>query len=376
MARDINARLNSLDTRRRGLDRLDRLTEEASDQIVRKSLTQEAWQKRSQGKPYTRYAIGAMQPVDPDYTRIGIETAKRVENQLASGLTANVEFRLQGSVPLDVHVRGVSDVDLLTLDTDFLTYMPFGVRGVRGAYVPAPSYKSSLSVLGSLRKESETLLKARYYAADVDCSGGKCIALSGGSLARPVDVVPAHWFDTVAYQASGAEHDRGVTILNKKVPETIDNLPFTHIKRVDDRDGDTLGGLKKAIRLTKNVKNDAEDEARAAKLPSFDIAALLYHADTAALTVGYINELWILAETQRFLDWCWANPVEAAKLRTPCGSRFILDNDEKRAGLMAISSEMDDLAKRAAIEQAPHLGNINPSWSDVYAALKGMMAPA
>lgn len=375
MARDINARLNSLNTRRRGLDRLDRLTEDASAHIVRKSAVQEAWQKRAQGRPHTQYALGAMQAVDPDYTRIGVETADRVSKQLAAGLTTSVEFRLQGSVPLDVHVRGVSDVDLLTLDTTFYTYATFGVRSVQGHYTN-PTTRTSLGVLGDLRRQAEPLLRTKYPAATVDCSGGKCISLSGGSLARPVDVVPAHWHDNIAYQASGMECDRGVTILNKKVPETIDNLPFTHIKRVNDRDGEAVGGLKKAIRLTKNVKNDAENEARAAKLPSFDIAALLYHADRRALMIGYLYELNILIETRRFLDWCWANPIEAAQLRTPCGSRIILDSDAKRDGLLAISMEMDDLARRVAIEHVPSLGIGTPSWAQVDAALSGAVIAA
>ena len=40
----------------------------------------------------------------------------------------------------------------------------------------------------------------------------------------------------------------------------------------------------------KNVKNDASDESTAAKLPSFDIAALMYHADETSLKAGYVNE--------------------------------------------------------------------------------------
>lgn len=71
-----------------------------------------------------------------------------------------------------------------------------------------------------------------------------------------------------------------------------------------------LGGLKKAIRLTKNVENDAESD-RAAKLPSFDVAALLFHADEAALRAGYTYELAILLETQRFLDWCYNNHAQS-----------------------------------------------------------------
>jgi hypothetical protein len=53
-------------------------------------------------------------------------------------------------------------------------------------------------------------------------------------------------------------------------------------------DKEVLGGLKKAIRLCKNVRSDAE---HAIALPSFDIAALMYHANKPSLTIGYIYEL-------------------------------------------------------------------------------------
>ena len=281
--------------------------------------------------------------------------------------------RLQGSVPLDVHIRGVSDVDLLVLETSFLTYARYGARGQSGLYWPAGN-RTSLGVLQALRKEAEDLLKRRYWGANVDCSGGKCIALSGGSFERPVDVVPSHWHDTSEYQSSGAEHDRGVTILNKKVPETIDNLPFTHIKRVHDRDNSYYGGLKKAIRLVKNVKNDADNTSSAEKLPSFDIAALMYHADEIALKAGFINELYILREAQRFLDWCYRNKIESGKLMTPDSIRPVLDSEDKREGPLTISCELDDLAKQVAGEQC--LYSTTPTWSDVYRVLGDARIPA
>jgi O-acetyl-ADP-ribose deacetylase (regulator of RNase III) len=46
-----------------------------------------------------------MQAVSADYTRVSIETADRIANQLSKA-NLNVEFRLQGSVPLDVHIKG------------------------------------------------------------------------------------------------------------------------------------------------------------------------------------------------------------------------------------------------------------------------------
>ncbi|HEX8167115.1 MAG TPA: hypothetical protein VF601_15195 [Beijerinckiaceae bacterium] len=373
MPRDINNRLTNLTARRKGLDRVGRLNETAAAEILARSVTQEPWQRRATAQPYTRYALGAMQAVDQSYTQKSIDEANRVAKQLQDGLPMPVEARLQGSVPLDVHIRGVSDVDLLVLETSFLTYARYGARGQSGLYSPAGD-RTSLGVLQALRKEAEDLLKRRYWGANVDCSGGKCIALSGGSFERPVDVVPSHWHDTIEYQSSGAEHDRGVTILNKKVPETIDNLPFTHIKRVHDRDSSYFGGLKKAIRLVKNVKNDADNTSSAEKLPSFDIAALMYHADETVLKAGYINELYILREAQRFLDWCYSNKIESGKLMTPDGIRPVLDSEGKREGLLTISCELDDLVKQVAREQG--LYSTTPTWSDVYQVLGDARIPA
>ena len=378
MARDISGRLTRLYARRKGMGRLGELTETAQVDVLAKSIQSESWQKRAAtGQPYTRYALGAMQEVDRDYTRISIETAQRVGGQLNTGLTSagyQVDFRLQGSVPLNVHIRGVSDVDLLNLDTSFLTYASYGVRGQNGWY--SSTTKTSLGVLSALCGEAEAILKAKYPAAKVDCTGGKAINISGGSLARPVDVVPSHWNDTIDYQASEQEHDRGVTILNKRVPQTIDNLPFLHIKLISDRCTLALGGLKKAIRLCKNVKNDAQEEGKTINLSSFDIAATMYHADLGTLRAGGTYELAILAETQRHLDWLTMNEAEAKKLRVPDGSRAIFDTAEKLAALRTLSLEMDDLAKEVAREQRPSLAYSDYSLSDSRTALSSAYIPS
>lgn len=350
MARDINTRLSQLETRRKGTDRIGRMALDSQREVLAKSLMTESWQKRQSTKPFTKYALGSMQEVGPDYTSISLDTARRVGNQLNQGLTNrdySVDFRLQGSVPLNVHIRGVSDVDLLNLDTSFLTYDTAGAWS-RGGLYTTPTSRSSLGVLATLRREAEKILKAKYPVADVDCSGGKAINISGGSLARPVDVVVSHWHDGTAYQQSGQEHDRGVTILDKKISATIGNLPFLHIKRVTDRDIVVAGSLKKAIRLCKNVRSDAENDIA---LPSFDIAALMYHADQNSLRSGVVYELAILAETQRFLDFLHHNKAYARTLLVPDGSRAVLNTEAKMSAVTSLSVEMDDLLLNVAKEQ-------------------------
>jgi len=347
MARNIEERISSLRTRRKGADRATvlRADSAAYDSYLHKMYLPEVWEQRAGNKPYTRYALGAMQEVDPEYTRISMQTAERVANQLGKRVGSfNLDFRLQGSVPLNVHIRGVSDVDLLTLiDREFLSYDQSGIK----AHTYTPTSTTSLDQLVQLRREEEPALKIAFPMVTVDTSGSKAIKMSGGSLARSVDVVPSHWYDTADYQRTGELTDQGVIILDRKANRTVTNFPFKHIKLVSDRDGFAAGGLRKAIRLCKNAKADSD---RDIALPSFDIAATMFHADQAALRMGAVNELAILAETQRHLDYLYSHPDEAARLDVPDGTRRIFDTDAKLNALLFMSCEMDELLKAVAAE--------------------------
>jgi hypothetical protein len=377
MARDISKRLAALKARRAGTDRLSALAASEQATVVAKSAINESYQKRAQTQPYTRYSLGSMQEVSAEYTRISIETAERVAKQLIGDLTPafSLEFALQGSVPANIHIRGVSDVDLLVLDTAFFTYDRYGPNALAGYYRSPISY-TPVSALMKLRANIETTLKARYPSADVDTKGSKAVSISGGSLARPVDVVPSHWHNTADYQRTASRDDRGVCILNKSVPETIENMPFRHIARITARDTQALRSLKKAIRLCKHIKNDAIEEGTEIALPSFDIAAAMYHANIAALQVGAGYELAVLAETQRHLDALTMNEAWAKTLDVPDGSRKIFDTEAKLRGLRALSLEVDDLAREVAKEQSPTLGLFGiPSLLDSRTALGSVYIP-
>ncbi|MGF6773794.1 hypothetical protein P3T18_006308 [Paraburkholderia sp. GAS199] len=346
MASDIDARLSQLRARRRGDPTSEYIikADSASPSYFALDAAEiEDWEKRgSSNQRWTRYAIGAMQPVGKKYTEVSEQTGERVAKQLLdrlakAGITA--EFRLQGSVPLDVHIKRVSDVDVLAITKDFYTYSTQGVQALRGGYTN-PTVRTSAGVLSDLRQRTELHLFEAFPAAKVDKSGAKAVKVSGGSLARSVDVVPAHWYDTKDYQVSGRHADRAVTIYNKATGETIDNLPFLHIERVGARCDSINGGLRKSIRLCKSVKADSK---RDIGLSSYDIAAVMYHADMAALSVGRYSDLAVLSETQRHLDALYRDPGAAGRLWVPDGSRVIFDSAEKRDWLLSLSLEIDEL---------------------------------
>lgn len=351
MARDINKRLSQLSSRRRGLDRVSELTMDSLAEVLAKRDITESYEQRS-SKPYTKYALGAMQEVGPDYTRIGIEEATRVGKQLENGLRAHdigVQFALQGSVPLNIHIRGVSDVDLLTLDNGFFTYDQGGAS--QHLYTNPVSYTPQ-DKLRDLRLKSEVVLTNAYPAANVDKSGSKAIKISGGSLRRAIDVVPSHWHNTTDYQTTGQQHDRGVKVYNKSDHSTFMNMPFRHIKIITDKDLATQYGLKKTIRLCKNVKADAEADGKKVAISSYEIASLMWHCNNANLAHSSYFELSLLAVTQQHLDYLARNAAFAMSLMTPDRTRKIIDNNDKMNGLVSLSVEIDDLAEEVAKEQA------------------------
>ena len=116
MSNSFSARIERMKSRRKGtFDQLNVARESISNQRIdgleNYALLEgfldlnESWETRGKQDSATRYVIGAMQPVDNRYTEISFETAKRIENQLVKKLDLNLEFRVQGSVPLDIHIK-------------------------------------------------------------------------------------------------------------------------------------------------------------------------------------------------------------------------------------------------------------------------------
>lgn len=293
-----------------------------------------------------KYAIGAMAAVDEAATKVSIREGERVADSLIKSLSSegeSVTRRLQGSVALDIHIKGHSDVDMLILVTN-----PVNVelpKVVPNGYLPSSDPRSLLQIIRDVRAKSERILPVNFPKANVDCSSSKCICVSGGSLAREVDVVPAIWFDTIKYQSSSQDHDRGVKIYNKSNDEFLLNFPFTHIKLVNDRDALHGGNLKSVIRLMKNMIADMPDYKRRVvkQLSSYDLAAIGYHMNEN-LYAPYYMKLSLVEKTRAHLAFLLAAKDYRSSLSVPDQSRKIFDNDGKVEALSILSKEMDDLA--------------------------------
>ena len=315
--------------------------------------SQEEWERRGKGDNATRYVIGAMQPVESQYTEVSVKTAKRIENQLEKRLSEHqLDFRLQGSVALDIHIKGFSDVDLLVIDKQMLMYDRGGVR----QHLYTPTTKNEDDVILILRNMARDELKKAFPEADVDDENNKSLRITGGSLQREVDVVPAIWWDSSDYQVTQEESDRGVMILHREKRERIYNSPFVHIKRIESKCNRSNGGLRKSIRLLKTVKADCKDEGTEIGLNSYDITSIMYHADENNLRHSAYYELAVLVETHRWLNYLCAHPDEAKKMDVPNGTRKIFEDDASLNELFKLTDVINNLVAEVMNELSGDFG--------------------
>lgn len=363
MGKNYQGRITALKSRRQGTIKRKQFEKSAAlgngtlDSLNEANLfIEEGYQKRSASTALT-YAFGAMDEVDAVYTRVSNEQADRVMSQLMSGLSSEGErtdLRLQGSLPLNVHIRRASDVDILVLPMDFLTYNTDGCK----AHTYIPSSKDKAEVILALRSTCKKLMKNAYPAATVNDNKGKCITISGGSLRRDIDVVPSLWYDSINYQSSGIEVDRGVEIYDRFDRLFNTNYPFLVRHKINYKDLQTDGACKKAIRLLKTLRTDSDNEIG---LSSFDIMSLVYNMDDQKLLHPHFMEGILLTNLSEYLKYLVVNKSILLGLKTVDGTRHIVDMEEGIKHVAALSNELNNLINDITEELAPY----NPMYKDV-----------
>jgi hypothetical protein len=351
---DFDKRLKSLKDRRQGTKERTALEKGYFSWDTNDYRSNEAYEQLTEGSG-VRYATGAMAAVDKKSTEISIREGDRAADSLISSLSTigiGATKRLQGSVALDIHIEGHSDVDMLIILTNTILVR---TPKLNGAPCSASDNRPMVDIVAELRLESEKKLTSRYPQANVDCSGNKSIALEGGSLQRKVDIVPSCWYDTYEYQRSNQEHDRGIQIYHKKNHSLLRNFPFTHIKKVDDKDALYNGNLKKVIRLLKNMVADMPDYKKtvAKRLSSYDLAAVVYHMNSQLSLPTYMS-LGLIEKVRAHLSLLVSSKAYRDSLYVPDGSRTIFDSENKVEALQILEKETTDLAMAIFKELRPY----------------------
>jgi len=286
-----------------------------------------------------KYVIETMTPIEKEYTDNTFEEGDRVKDQLDKSLNAyksQAEFRYQGSVTNDTHIRLYSDIDLLVIDTDFASVEPPGK--IHSLYAGDP-----LVELKQIRTDCVATLKRVFPAVTVDSRGGKCISLSGGSLRRKIDVVIANWWNTTDYQENAVETFRGVKVLDASCHLRHENKPFWHNFLIDYSDKRLNGNLRKVCRFLKSVKYDAEPVLG---ISSYDIVSIAWNMPDADLSAEKGQELLLAVNARSYLSRLLNNEVLRNSLKVPNGMRTIFgENGASKAQLSELFAGVDGLIR-------------------------------
>ena len=211
----------------------------------------------------------AMKGVEPEYTQKSKDAGERVKEHLSKELK-DVSFKYQGSVMTDTHIKGYSDIDLLTICEKFYQPDNYNIKKLlenseqRVKFfsslpklekeVTGSTYQgNALEDLRSLRINSENILKCVY--TNCETKKPKSIKIKNLSLNREVDIVFANWYDDITSVINDKGDYRGIQVYNKDTHSRGDaDYPFLSIKRINERSALTNGRLKKMIRFLKNNK--------------------------------------------------------------------------------------------------------------------------
>lgn len=261
------------------------------DMIAERMMFSANYEKELSEVSYNKaleYVKRSMQSVGADYTARSKEAGERVKKHLALVLS-NVTYRYQGSVETDTHIIGRSDIDLLVICDNSFHYDRVGVSQELASPLVNENRKSKLRQTASLpdyngnhivdlltiRLESEKKLDSVYD--ECDTTKAKAIRIENKDLKREVDVVTAGWYRSVESIANPSPDNKSIQVFDKS-NFTLGHAhsPFLAIKRVNDRDIDVNGRLKKMIRFLKNLKCDADADSGKIDLNSFDLNAICY----------------------------------------------------------------------------------------------------
>lgn len=296
-----------------------------------------------------KYVKLAMNEVDEYYTQKTLEAGENAKTHLRENLRFSVDFEYQGSVMTRTHIRGASDIDLLTItrkfnDTDYSKALDFvetnsygfGLDKVRSWLYYFNAYTGNTNAdLRELRLDDERVLRMKY--SQCDTSKPKSIKINNLHLHRDVDVVVASWHDSLNYIRGFGDEYRGVQIYDKDKDSRLGpDFPFLSIKRINDRSSETGGRLKKMIRFLKNVRTDSD---KVIDLTSFEINAICYDIPVSYYQDAYyldlVRILWL-----KLYRLC-TNQSEADNLVSVDGTEYVFrDKPERLEQLKKLRNEV------------------------------------
>lgn len=235
------------------------------------------------------YVKRSMQGVEPRYTERTIEAGDKIKEHLKKN-NPNLDYKYQGSVMCNTHIKGYSDIDLVQITNSFYTHeskIKFNEKYSSDYSLTFTQKQNLLNVINgtpfqgdantdlrNVRINAENVLLNVYN--NVDVSKGKSIEVNPTNPNRMVDVVTASWYESVNSALNKDAELKGIQVYDKlKNTRLSVDFPFLKIRLLNEKDKTVNGRLKKMIRFLKTIKADSESDLKG--ISSFDISSICYN---------------------------------------------------------------------------------------------------
>lgn len=203
-----------------------------------------------------RYCLESMQEIDVSYAYKAFYISKRIQEKLQKGfeeLNTKVDFRYQGAIQTETNITLYGDLELMVI-------------------IDAPEDVAARKIK-SITAAMMHLLTLETVYQSVDNSDKTRIIVTTSKPNSEISILPALWIDNPEFRSTRREIDRGVAEFNLGAKTKKRYLPFKNMARVNAKDRKTNGGLKKLIRLLRNLQKDADSPIT---LSEYEIAAMVY----------------------------------------------------------------------------------------------------
>lgn len=257
--------------------------------LFSKSFSDEISNLNTSDLKVLEYVKRAMQGVEARYTERTFEAGDKIKEHLKRN-NPNLDYKYQGSVMCNTHIKGYSDIDLVQITNTFYSHeskMKFNEKLSSDFSLTYSQKQNLLNVIngtpfqgdvnGDLRKnrnEAESVLVGIYK--NVDTTKAKSIEVNPTNPDRIVDVVTASWYESVNSALNNDHELKGIQVYDKvkNIRLKVD-FPFLKIRLLNEKDRTVNGRLKKMIRFLKTLKADSDYDLKG--ISSFDISSICYN---------------------------------------------------------------------------------------------------
>lgn len=234
---------------------LENLMGRRYDEALRESIVSDAFEE-SDYPEAMKYALEAMEEIDPSYSYKTFHITKRIQDKLDKvfeEIGLKVDFRYQGPIQTETHIVLYGGVELICLarSGDKKPWIKINqvAREVMGVLSGDPSFR------------------------EIDYSSRLRIKLSTTKPKCEIKILPAVWMDNNEYLDTKREIDRGICEYNMLKKTRRRYLPFLNIARINAMDNRCKGGLKRMVRLLLTLQRDASEEI---DLNWYEISSMVY----------------------------------------------------------------------------------------------------